>query len=152
MSRGPQIRRAVASDLDALEQLEDSTFTVDALSRRSLRYYIGTRTASFLVLDREGEVLGDAIVAFRRGSSVARLYSLAVAPGFGGHGFGRQLLVASETAARERGSTVLRLEVRRDNAAAKRLYERAGYRLFGSYEDYYEDGARADRYQRRLDI
>lgn len=146
----PRIRPAVRSDLDAVEQLEGSAFSSDQLSRRSLRYYISAPTACFLVLEHEGKIVGDAIVAFRRGSRVARLYSIAVAPGLAGQGLGRSLLAACEAAACERGSTMLRLEVRSDNGAARRLYERAGYRRFGAYDDYYEDGALAERYERDL--
>jgi ribosomal protein S18 acetylase RimI-like enzyme len=45
----------------------------------------------------------------------------------------------------------LRLEVRYDNASAIALYEKMGYRQFGQYERYYEDGAAALRFEKRLD-
>ncbi|MGB3840666.1 MAG: GNAT family N-acetyltransferase, partial [Rhodanobacter sp.] len=50
-----------------------------------------------------------------------------------------------------RGCDRLRLEVRPDNAAAIRLYERAGFRRFGAYRRYYEDGTDAWRYEQALD-
>ncbi len=150
MSATCLIRRAVPADLDAAECLEDSAFASDQLSRRSLRYYIASPTACFLVLEQGGTIVGDAIVAFRRGSRKARLYSLAIEPALAGRGLGRELLAACEDEARARGSTLLQLEVRSDNASAIRLYERSGYSRFGVYDDYYEDGASAQRYVRKL--
>lgn len=146
----PRIRPAELADLDAVEQLEDSVFTSDELSRRSLRYYVRQPTACFLVLELRGSIVGDAIVATRRGSRQARLYTIAVAPGHAGRGFGRSLLAASEEAARDRECATLRLEVRADNHAAVRFYEAAGYTRCGLYEDYYEDGTDALRFERGL--
>ena len=146
MTGSPHLREATLDDLGSLEALENSVFPGDRLSRRSLRYYIGSDTASFLVLHCAPRILGDAIVAFRRGSRVARLYSLAVHSDLAGRGYGRRLLSACEAVARERERAVLRLEVREDNSAAIRLYETAGFERFGHYQDYYEDGAAALRF------
>ena len=145
-----QIRNATLTDLDAVEALETRVFDADELSRRSLRYYIGAPTARFLVLEQAGVVVGDAIVAFRRGARVARLYSVAVHPDHAGHGHGRRLLTACEHAAVERGAATLRLEVRADNAAAIALYRRSGYAEFGRYDEYYEDGTAALRFEKPL--
>ena len=144
------IRQARIGDLDDLEALENSVFPGDRLSRRSLRYYAGSRTADMLVLEIDGAVAGDAIVAYRQGSLIARLYSLAIRADLAGRGLGRRLLESCEAAATMRGRTDLRLEVRDDNPAAIRFYESSGYRHFGCYEDYYEDGASALRFGKAL--
>jgi ribosomal-protein-alanine N-acetyltransferase len=44
----------------------------------------------------------------------------------------------------------MRLEVRQDNSAAIRLYERLGYRRFAARQGYYEDGEDAWRYEKKL--
>ncbi|MFZ1722506.1 MAG: GNAT family N-acetyltransferase, partial [Dokdonella sp.] len=90
------------------------------------------------------------VVFLRKGSARARLYSLAVAAALRGHGIGGVLLDACENDARERGCTHLRLEVRSDNAAAQRLYQRRGYRKFASRPGFYEDGATALCYEKIL--
>jgi ribosomal protein S18 acetylase RimI-like enzyme len=90
------------------------------------------------------------VVFFRRNSRVARLYSIAVAHAARGRGLGEALLSAAERTALARGCQRLRLEVRQDNAGAIRLYERLGYRRFGAYSGFYEDGADAWRYERKL--
>jgi hypothetical protein len=60
------------------------------------------------------------------------------------------LLTTAEALALEQGCSALRLEVRPDNQAAIRLYTQAGYRQFGEHADYYEDHAKALRFQKRL--
>lgn len=58
------------------------------------------------------------------------VHDLAVVPEFRGQGIGRALLVAVEERARARGCCRLTLEVREDNARARRLYDERGFRDF----------------------
>jgi ribosomal protein S18 acetylase RimI-like enzyme len=99
---------------------------------------------------RPGELAGYALVVFRRGSRVARLYSIAVDPAARRLGLGRQLLRSAEQAAVAVGAEEMRLEVRADNGAAIAAYEGAGYQPIGRYSDYYEDRADALRLAKRL--
>jgi ribosomal protein S18 acetylase RimI-like enzyme len=143
------VRAATPADLDALVALELRAFSGDRMSRPQYRRHLASPGAAVLVADVPGEgLLGSALVFFRRGSTLARLYSIATAPAARGRGIGAGLLAAAERAARERGCRALRLEVRVDNTAAIALYERAGYRRIGSYPGYYEDGADAWRYEK----
>lgn len=145
-----EIRKARASDVDDLAAIEKAVFSGDRLSRRSFRQFIERETAEMLVAENDGHVAGYAVVLFRKGSGVARLYSIAVGPFFGSLGIGRQLLAAAEEAAYEHDRMMLRLEVREDNQRAIRIYEQAGYRKIGREPDYYEDGATALRYEKTL--
>jgi len=145
-----RIRRAAPADLDALLALERRAFTTDHLSRRQYRHHIGSESARVLAAVDASGLLGKAVVFFRSNSDIARLYSIAVADAARGRGIGEALIGAVERTARARGSRRLRLEVRQDNAAAVRLYERLGYRRFGAYAGFYEDGADAWRYEKDL--
>jgi ribosomal protein S18 acetylase RimI-like enzyme len=107
------------------------------------------RARVLAAIDASG-LLGKAIVFFRRNTDIARLYSIAVGHEARGRGLGEALLGAVERAARASGRRRLRLEVRQDNAGAIRLYERLGYRCFGAYAGFYEDGADAWRYEKHL--
>jgi hypothetical protein len=69
-------RKAERDDLAELVALEHSVFTTDRFSRRSLQRLL----PATLVAEHEGQLIGSAIVLFRRRSTIARLYSLAVAP------------------------------------------------------------------------
>jgi ribosomal protein S18 acetylase RimI-like enzyme len=121
------------------------------LCRALYRRHRASPRAALLVAAAAGAPLhGSALVFFRRGSTLARLYSIATAPAARGQGLGARLLAAAEQAAQARGCRALRLEVRVDNAAAIALYERAGFRRIGRYEGYYEDGADAWRYEKTL--
>lgn len=144
------VRHATPADLPAIEAIETAVFEGDRLSRRSLRYFLAANTATMLVLAFNDHVAGYSLVALRKGSARGRLYSLALDPSEHGRGLGRFLLGASERAAKARGATSMRLEVRTDNAAAIMLYEKNGYRLFGRIEDYYEDGGAALRFEKPL--
>lgn len=145
-----EIRKARASDVDDLAAIEKAVFSGDRLSRRSFRQFIERETAEMLVAENDSHVAGYAVVLFRKGSGVARLYSIAVGPFFGNLGIGRQLLAAAEEAAYEHDRMMLRLEVREDNQRAISIYEQAGYRRIGREPDYYEDGATALRYEKTL--
>jgi ribosomal protein S18 acetylase RimI-like enzyme len=146
---GLRLRPAGRADLDALHALERVSFTTDRLSRRSLRRFISSPHAALIVAEQEG-LAGYALVLFRSRSTVARLYSIAVAPRIAGRGNGALLLAAAEEAARRRGCDRMRLEVHVQNAAALKRYRKSGYRQFGAYPAYYADGGDALRFEKRL--
>jgi ribosomal-protein-alanine acetyltransferase len=145
-----RIRPARAADLAPLVDLENRVFAADRLSARQWRQHLASDTAAILVADRGGTIIGAAVVFFHASHGIARLYSISVAPEARGAGVGDALLVAAERLARQRAATTMRLEVRADNAAAQRLYERHGYERFGARSRYYEDGCDATRYEKAL--
>jgi ribosomal protein S18 acetylase RimI-like enzyme len=144
------IRLARPDDIDALCAIENAAFETDRISRRSFRQLIERETAETLVAPIDERLGGYAMVLFRKGSGVARLYSIATAPDRAGRGLGRALLKAAEEAAFEHDRLMLRLEVREDNPRAIALYEQSGYRRIGRETDYYEDGMAALRYEKTL--
>jgi ribosomal protein S18 acetylase RimI-like enzyme len=145
------IHDADRADLAGLMRLETEVFASNRLSPRSFRRVIARPSAVCRVAHLDGLLAGYHLVLFRRGSTVARLYSIAVAPALRGRGVAALLMRDAEQAARGRGAQSLRLEARVDNAAAIRLYERRGYRLIGRIQGYYADGIEALRYERDLD-
>lgn len=144
------VRSASLRDLDALVRIENSSFDIDRLSRRSFRYLLTKANAVTLVDEVNGAVNGYSILLFNTGTSLARLYSFAVDPNFRRQGIGLRLLQTSEQTARDRDGVTLRLEVRRDNARAISLFARHGYREFGVIADYYEDHMEALRFEKSL--
>jgi ribosomal protein S18 acetylase RimI-like enzyme len=147
-----KIRQAMPADLDALLALERASFEGDRISRTQWRRHLGSTTAAVWVAGEAsaGAVDAAAVVFYRRNSSMARLYSLAVALHARGAGLGRRLLAAAEADAQAHGCSVMRLEVRVDNAPAVALYERHGYVRGPRIPGFYEDGADAWRYAKRL--
>lgn len=146
----PVFRLAVIEDLPALLALEQQCFTTDRLSRRSFRWMISRAHGQLLVAQRGERLVGYALVLFHRGTSRARLYSIAIAVDARGSGLGKQLLERAEACALEHDCACLRLEVRIDNPMAIALYERNGYRRFGLIQDYYQDHADALRLEKHV--
>ncbi|GJD86524.1 MULTISPECIES: GNAT family N-acetyltransferase [Methylobacterium] len=148
------LRPARRADLDALVALEHAAFATDRAERRAIRHAIDSATMSVIaalaVEDGEEILVGAAVLERRRSSRIARLSSIAVAPSRGGLGIGGRLLDAAEAEARAHGCDRLRLEVRADNGAGIRLYERRDYARFAVRPDYYEDGMEAWRYEKAL--
>jgi ribosomal protein S18 acetylase RimI-like enzyme len=144
------IRRGRAADLDDLVDLETQVFASDRMSRRSLCHFLAARSAIVLVADRAGRIAGCAVILFRPNSSIARLYSIAVAPQSAGLGLGPALLAACEQAAVARGRKTLRLEVHENNHRAISRYRKAGYRQFGCHAAYYADECDALRFEKQL--
>lgn len=106
--------------------------------------------ASLIVAQAGSQLMGYCLVLFHRGTSLARLYSIAIATHSRGMGLGKQLLDQAEQCALAHDCAYMRLEVRSDNPVAITLYERNGYRRFAEVNDYYEDHAQALRLEKRI--
>jgi ribosomal-protein-alanine N-acetyltransferase len=152
--KGPvvHLRRARMADLDDLLELEILVFANDRMSRRSLRHFLSTPSATVVVAQHGGYIVGCAVVLFRPNSAIARLYSIAVSPRSAGRGIGPALLAASEQAALARRRRMLRLEVHERNHRAIALYRKAGYAQFGRHEKYYADKGNALRFEKHLAV
>ena len=145
------IRPATQADIDALVALEASFPEEDRFDRRTWRRLLSGH-ASVLVCapPREG-LLAAAVMLYRKGAAVGRLYSITVAPEARGKGLARALMAACEADAAERGARAVRLEVRSSNSSAIRLYEAGGYRVIATLESYYPDGEAALRMEKSLE-
>ena len=146
----PVIRPATPGDLDALVALETACFESDRISRRQFNYLLKKGNASILVADLDGMLAGDLVLLYSRATSVARLYSIAVDERMRGKGIARTLMQAAEREAWDHQRAYLRLEVRKDNHAAIRLYQSLGYRRLGEHPDYYDDHMDAWRFEKSL--
>jgi len=142
------IRKALGTDIDELLRLESLAFQGDRLSRRSFKRWLRHSGCIFLVREESDGLGGYILVILRRGTRLARLYSLAVDPACQGKGIAIGLMERAEQAARDAGALYMRLEVAGNNAAAIRLYRKLGYTQFGLYQDYYEDHSDALRMEK----
>lgn len=144
------IRPATVNDVDVLVEIEEQSFDTDKLSRRSFRHIL-SKGKGVTLLDVEGRsVRGYVMVLFNTGTSLARLYSIAVVQKYRGQGVATGLLEAAEKAALDNDCVAMRLEIRRDNENAIRLYKQIGYKYFGMHKNYYEDHMDALRFEKHL--
>jgi ribosomal protein S18 acetylase RimI-like enzyme len=135
------VRKATIKDIETLAHLEKVGFSSDQFDRDQLLYLLNQANATTFIIEQAGQVCGSAIMAWRKNSSVGRLYSIVIDPAFRGHGMGSQLLQACEDAALNHGCNRVSLEVRVDNKRAMSVYERHGYSVKEPLPEYYADGS-----------
>ncbi len=144
------IRRAGPEDIALLMRIEEASFDSDRLSRRSFRHLLTEGNSLTLLDEADGVARGYVTLLFRADVSLARVYSIATAPGWLGQGVASRLLVAAEALALARHCVAMRLEIRKDNLASQNLFLGQGYALFGEHAGYYEDGMDALRFEKSL--
>ena len=144
------LRQAKISDLSQLEEVENACFDYDQLTRRNFRWMISKANSIFLVLEYKGKLVGYGLVLINSGTSLARLYSIAVLNEYQGHGLASQLIEELEALASEEDCAYLRLEVKASNIGAIKLYKKLGYVEFSQKEDYYDNGETALCFEKRV--
>lgn len=144
------IRQASKADIDALNQLETACFDSDRISRRSFRWMIEKGHSLLLVAEAGKQLAGYVLLLYSQGTSLGRVYSLAVDAAFRKAGIAQRLMAAAESMALEAGRSFLRLEVRPDNQRAISLYQKLGYQRFDIVSDFYEDHSDALRMMKVL--
>lgn len=131
------IRKAEERDLPAIETLEKQCFSVP-WSMESLRHDILENELSFyIVAEMGGEVCG--YVGIWNIMDEGHITNVAVSPRFRRRHIGEALLDVLISTCEEAGIEGFTLEVRAGNEAARRLYEKKGFREAGVRPKYYED-------------
>ncbi|MFI1761330.1 GNAT family N-acetyltransferase [Streptomyces sp. NPDC020800] len=121
--------------LDALSAAQDA-------ERRRTRFAEGNGAVVNLVAERDGEVVGWAAHGPYRDGEVrtgdAELYAVYLDPAHLGSGIGRALL--AESVGQCSSYPRMFLWVLKENARARRFYERAGFRADGAQEPFEAGG------------
>ncbi|RFS86659.1 ribosomal-protein-alanine N-acetyltransferase [Actinomadura spongiicola] len=128
-----------SADIAAVTVLERDLFPEDAWSEEMIRGELADqpRTRHYVVAERPGgEIVGYAGLAAAGGQ--ADVQTLGVRADLRGSGIGAALLTALLEEAVRRRSEAVFLEVRADNGAARRLYERFGFDEVGLRRRYYQ--------------
>jgi len=133
------VRPAERADLLAVLRIERTCFA-DPWPYDAFERFLGE--PAFLVAERHGEVIGYAVADSTPnfGRDIGHLKDLAVRPDARGEGVGRGLLRAALGSLRAQGATVVKLEVRESNAAARSLYDGEGFEPLRRLPNYYRDG------------
>ena len=134
------LRPMTTDDLPAVMRLEEELFAPDTWTEAMYRDELSRQdTRHYLVAEDDGDgspvVIGYAgLIAYDDEAHVA---TLGVTEALQGEGIG-SLLLDALLAEADRRSPVVLLEVRADNAAAQRLYERRGFVEIGRRRGYYQ--------------
>ena len=147
------IRRASASDLDAIEQIYNEIHTAEEEGKQTIGWmrdiYPVRKTAEdavsrgdMFVLE-DGQILGSAIinriqVDCYKGApweyetdKVCVLHTLVIAPAVSGRGYGRYFVEFYERWAAEHGLPELRIDTNARNITARAMYRKLGYKEIG---------------------
>ena len=123
--------------IDLVLDLERELFGEEPWSARLFWSELGqVDTRYYLVALEDGVVVGYAGLCGY--ADEAFVQTVAVAPAAQGQGLGTRLVQALLDEAQRRGLRVVMLEVRADNARARALYERLGFRQTGVRRGYYQ--------------
>jgi ribosomal protein S18 acetylase RimI-like enzyme len=147
------IRTSTAEDAAALDAIDRATWTLGASVAPAPRrpgtpfFEPDANHADVLVAEAGGTVagyvrIGPAEPAVESNRHVLMVRGFAVDPGRHRQGIGRRLIDAAVDAARARGARRLTLRVLADNAAARALYEAAGFRVEGVLREEFLLGGR----------
>ena len=125
-------------DIEPVMALEVELFGNEAWSQTMIWSELAEHTTRhYLVASAEERIVAYAgLCAYPPHESYVQ--TIAVAPDAQGHGLGTRLLAALVEESQRRGCKRLDLEVRADNDAAIRLYERHGFTRIGLRRGYYQ--------------
>jgi ribosomal-protein-alanine N-acetyltransferase len=137
------LKPASYEDLDGVMKIENACFDTDAFSRQQIAYLMTRAKGVFLVVEHKSEVAGYLSLIISRRHNTGRIYSIAVAPGKRGLSIADNLMDKTIAYANEKKLRAVSLEVRTDNIAAIRLYEKKGFTVRSVKQNYYNDGASA---------
>ena len=130
------LREVTWRDIPQLVALETELFADDAWTVETWWAELAGRPRrAYLLLDGEGGVEGYA--GLDHGGDVADVMTVAVVPAHRGRGLGDLLLEELLRLAADGGADAVMLEVRADNVAARRLYERHGFEEVSVRRRYY---------------
>ena len=125
------------ADLDAVMRIECESFISPWSRDMFLNDIARNPAARYLVLERDGVIAGYAGMWLVLDE--AQILNVAIAPEYRGQGLSHILLQDMLQLAADSGMTCATLEVRRGNAAARRLYRDHKFVEVGCRKGYYTD-------------
>jgi ribosomal-protein-alanine N-acetyltransferase len=126
-----------ASDLDAVQRIEKASFSTPWPAYAYRQEIETNRMAHYIVARVGSEVVGFAGIWLM--VDQAHITTFAVDPAWRRQGVGSRMILALLRMSRTLGARNATLEVRLSNTAARRLYERFGFRPVGVRPRYYTD-------------
>jgi ribosomal-protein-alanine N-acetyltransferase len=126
-----------ASDLDAVQRIEKASFSTPWPAYAYRQEIETNRMAHYIVARAGSDVVGFAGIWLM--VDQAHITTFAVDPDWRRQGVGSQMILALLRMSRTLGARNATLEVRLSNIAARRLYERFGFRPVGVRPRYYTD-------------
>ena len=131
-------RKMTVADADAAAALDLKSFgEIDSWTAEYFFYAAQNERSEFLVAEANGKIIACAGADIF--TDAAEIVSFAVDPDKRRLGIGTKLLATLIETVKQRGATILILEVRPSNSTAIKLYEKFGFQIVDREENYYWD-------------
>jgi ribosomal-protein-alanine N-acetyltransferase len=132
------IRTIKTKDMPAIYEIEQASFK-EPYPPAYLDNLASYASDTFLVVEENGQVVGYVIATIET-NYLGHIISIAVHPEHRGKGLGKLLMKNIIDLLARKGISTIRLEVRRSNIVAQRLYKKFRFNLAYVIEGYYSDG------------
>src|SRR5579859_3104376 len=123
-------------DLDQVVEIEKASMP-SPWSKELFEEELHRTVAYYFVMEEGNQVAG--YMGYWEAPEEAHIINLAVAPSFRKRGVGQRMVEQCMAFAVKRGARLATLEVRESNEAARRLYEKCGFRFIAIRKKYYSD-------------
>jgi ribosomal-protein-alanine acetyltransferase len=133
------VETATPQNIEEMLKIERECFTAEAYTRRQILNLLESKNALALLMRIGGQASGFIIALLETEGKhrLGHIVTIDVAVKYRRKGLGSLLLRKMENILSERGAEAVYLEVRVDNQAALRLYEKQGYLKAELLEHYY---------------
>ena len=133
------IEDASIRHLDRLYEIEMECFEREAFTRQQIAHLLTDYNSVSLVAKVNGEIVGFIIgmVYIERNALIGHILTIDVSPIQRQKGIAQKLLQEVEKIFKGKSVTACRLEVKEDNIAALRLYQKFGYKKVAKLKNYY---------------
>ncbi|WP_163338265.1 GNAT family N-acetyltransferase [Desulfopila sp. IMCC35008] len=142
---------AQADDLNSLTELEAELFTYDRITKKQFKYLLTKANGLIIKAELDSKIAGYIALLWRKNSNRMRVYSIGVSPSSRKNGLGRNLLICSESIAKNYNCSIITLEVQEHNQPALNLYHDMGFKYSTTRSAYYSDGGNALVLQKNID-
>lgn len=133
------IEHASRDDLAILARIEGECFKEEAFSKHQIAYLLNDYNSICLVAKEHDQIIGFIIgtIYIDKTSPTGHILTIDVLPQHRRKQIGILLLQEMEKLFRGKGVKTSLLEVKEDNIAAMKLYEKLGYRKIARLKNYY---------------
>lgn len=129
------VRRMKLEDCEQVATIEEESFSAP-WSLQAFQHTLELENYRYFVAEQKGEILG--YCGFTFVLEEAEIPNVCVKASARSQGIGKQMLNFLEEEAKKLGITILYLEVRQSNQAARRLYTLLGFEEDGIRRNFYE--------------
>ena len=133
------IEDASIRHLDRLYEIEIECFEREAFTKQQIAHLLTDYNSVSLVAKVNGEIVGFIIgmIYLERNSLTGHILTIDISLIHRRRGIAQKLLQEIEKIFKGKGVKACRLEVREDNIAALRLYQKFGYKKVAKLKNYY---------------